>query len=133
VIWTGLSSAVLFRFDPAPHIFGTVDDFRAGPLDQRKESHGGPIDQRDVFEIENDTPGRLGREEFLEPRRVLGVEHPAEREDDPIGLRCPIDSVSQRHPRAHAREQSEGQAKIIDVARRDVAARESSANNREIL
>src|SRR5215813_11228345 len=94
--WASL--ALAFGRDPAAHVLGAVDDLDARHFNAREEPHRGAIDEGDVPEIEHDPAVRRGREQLLQPRCVLGVEHSAEDENIRAGLCGLMNSV--RHLRA---------------------------------
>src|SRR6267142_2886228 len=92
-----ITGAVL-RGDPTAHVLGAVDDLCARHFDAREKSHRVTIDECDVLQIENDAIARRSRQQLLQPRRVLDVEHPAQDEHARAGLCGLVDSI--RHSRA---------------------------------
>ena len=56
------------------------------------------IDEGDVLQIENDPAGRRRREQFLQLRHMLAVQHATQNEDAAVGLLGVVDSVG--HVRA---------------------------------
>src|SRR5262245_22994902 len=87
------SPAAVLGGDPTAHVLGAVDDLGTIYFSAREKPHRLTIDERDVLQVENDAIVRHGREQLLQPLRVLDVEHSAEDENAcavPCGL---VDSI----------------------------------------
>src|SRR5262245_32696050 len=95
------SQAFVLGRDPAADVLGAVDELGPRHLDPREKLHRGPIDQRDVPQIENNAARGRRREEFLEPRCMLLVEDTTQDEDVRAGLDRVVDPIG--HVRALSR------------------------------
>jgi hypothetical protein len=86
------------RGDPAPHVFGAVDEPNPGGFRLREKAHRVPIDEGDVTEIEGDATDRFVRKELLQPGYMVDVYISTQSEYDRVRRCRPMDSVGQ--PRA---------------------------------
>jgi hypothetical protein len=77
---------------------GAVHDSNSRCLDPRKKLHRFPINQGDVFQIEENATLCLDVQQLLQPLRMFMVQFSAQGEDRRVGSCRPLNSVCQWSP-----------------------------------
>lgn len=83
----------LLRRDPTADVLGTVQEDSTCRFGSREKSHGVPIDQHDVYQVEHDASSGLARQECLQSGHMILVHFAAQRENNFVRARRAVNSV----------------------------------------
>src|SRR5262245_1876441 len=90
--------------DPAAHVLGAVHEPNPPGFGPGQKAHRGPIDERDVLQIEGDAPLRFVGQELLQLGRMLDVHVSTQSEHDHVRCCQAMDAVGQSAAPWRARE-----------------------------